>query len=115
MHDGTAGGPCDDPDAGSASPRVREFHAGRTRRGACRCGPCDLNTPAHAGDVRAWGSTAPTSPAVPGLPGAVRHFHRSVLAAGRLGRAGHGYLGSGGRVPTVPIDPRLLYVKTPAR
>ena len=105
MHDGAAGGHGSDPDAGSASARLRELHAGRARRRARRGGPCDLGAPAHAGAVRARRSTAPTPRAVPGLPGAVRHLHRPVLAAVRLDRARHGHLGSGGRVPTLALDP----------
>src|SRR3954451_16676735 len=46
--------------------------------------------------------TAPPSRAVPGLPRAVRHLHRAVLAAVRVGRAGHGHLGTRGRVSTLP-------------
>src|ERR1700733_3556564 len=34
----------------------------------------------------------PATGGVPGLPGAVRHFHRNLLAALRLGRARHDYL-----------------------
>ena len=94
-----------DPDAGPAAARLRELHAGRARRGARGGRPCHLGTPAHAGAVRARRSTAPASRAVPGLPGAVGHLRRPVLAAVRLDRARHGHLGSRGRVPAVPFDP----------
>ncbi len=103
--DGGAAGQRRDPHPGPASARLRELHAGRARRRACRGSPCHLGPAAHAGAVRARCPTAPTSRAVPGLPRAVRHLHRPVLAAVRLGRAGHGHLGTRGRVPTLPLDP----------
>ena len=105
IDDGGAAGRRRDPHPGPAAARVRELHAGRARRRACRGRPCHLGPTAHAGAVRARCPAAPTSRAVPGLPRAVRHLHRPVLAAVRLGRAGDGHLGARGRAPTLPLDP----------
>jgi len=77
------------PDPGPASARLRELDAGRVGRGARRGGARHLRARAHAGDVRARGSTAPAAGAVSGLSGPVRHLHRFVLAAVRLDRPGH--------------------------
>src|SRR5215207_8299129 len=104
-HDGGRAGHARDPHAGPASPRLRQLHAQRARRGTRRGRAGGHGSAAHAGPVRARRPAAPAPGAVPGLPRAVRHLHRPVLAAVRLDRARHGRLGSRGRVPVVPRHP----------
>ena len=89
------------PDSGPASAGVREFHPGRARGRAAGGVARHLGVAADAGDVRARRAAAPAAGAVSGLPGAERRVRRPVLAAVRVGRAGHGDLRPGGRVPAV--------------
>ncbi len=59
---------------------------------------------ADAGDVRARSPAAPSSRALPRLPGAVRRVRRSLLAALRMDRPRDGHLGTRRRVPPVRRD-----------
>ena len=86
-----------DQDAGSAVAGVRVVDARRARRRAASGTGIGRAAPAHAGDVRERGPSAPATRSVPVVPRAVRCLRRHLLAALRLGGARHGHLRAGGR------------------